>query len=392
MNQELGIPPKEGPLYPKTTPSLRSQSLPREEQLDWLRLIRTPNVGVITFWELLRRYGSAKKALEALPDLTSRGGKPLEPYPEAQAYQELESLTKWGARLISRECSEYPRLLKAIEDAPPLLCIRGRIELLQNPILGIVGARNASLNGRHFATRLAKELGHAGYSIASGLARGIDGAVHEGSLETGTIGVIAGGIDSIYPPENKALYERMYEEGLILAEAPWGTAPQATHFPRRNRIISGISQGIIVIEAAYKSGSLITARNALDQGRDVFAVPGSPLDPRSQGTNKLIQDGCTLIQSSRDVLENLSPVPYESSPPIESSLFEETNIYNGSNLDDIRKKIQEFLDPTPVSIDELVRSCHNCPQGVWHVLLELELTGQIIRHPGNKVSKIIQAE
>ena len=263
--------------------------LPDNERLDRLRLIRSENVGPITFRSLLRRFGSARAAIEALPDLARRGGRsaPLRVCPFPQAEQELSAADRIGARLMTADDADYPEALAAIYDAPPLLYVLGDIALLRRQAVAIVGARNASANGRRLAQDIARDLGTAGFVVVSGLARGIDHAAHRGSLDSGTIAVVAGGIDIAYPPDNEELQREIGRRGAIVAEMPPGTVPQAKHFPRRNRLISGLSLGVLVVEAALQSGSLITARMALEQGREVLAVPGSPLDPRCHGTNNL---------------------------------------------------------------------------------------------------------
>ena len=263
------------------------QALTDEERVDWLRLIRSENVGPVTFWHLLRYYGSAGAALDALPELSRKGGrkKPVRIQSIAAAETEMGANRKAGARLVAAQEPAYPFRLAETEDAPPVLSVRGDPGLCNAPVVGIVGARNASSNGKRFARTVAQDLGKAGVVVASGLARGIDAAAHAGALETGTVAVVAGGIDVCYPPEHEGLMAEIAARGAILAEQPIGTKPQGRHFPRRNRVISGVSSGVLVVEAAVRSGSLITARLAGEQGRDVFAVPGSPLDPRCKGTN-----------------------------------------------------------------------------------------------------------
>jgi DNA processing protein len=361
------------------------------EKLDWLRLIRSENVGAVTFYHLLRRFGSAAAALEALAGLARSGGrsKPLAPYPKTRAEDELARLAAAGAELLAWGEPDYPPALAALDDAPPLLSCRGRLELLTRHAVAVVGARNASANGRRIARELAADLGRAGFVVASGLARGIDAAAHAGALETGTVAILAGGIDNVYPEENRDLYESIAERGAILAEMPIGTEPQARHFPRRNRLISGISLGIVAVEAAARSGSLITARYALEQGREVFAVPGSPLDPRCRGTNDLIRKGATLTESASDVLDQLQPMvtarPAPSRPrepphelPVKPKAAE--------NLDSARASLVEKLGPSPVAVDELVRQCQLSAAMIATILLELELAGRLERHPGNRVS------
>jgi DNA processing protein len=361
------------------------------ERLDWLRLIRTENVGPVTFYQLLRRFGSAAAALEALPGLATRGGRRLKLTicPRGAAERELSDLDKSGVALVAWGEPDYPAALAALDDAPPLLSVRGRRALLQRPAIAVVGARNASANGRRIARELASELGRHGFIVASGLARGIDAAAHLGSLPTGTVAVLGGGVDIIYPEENRELYEAIAENGAIIAEPPLGTVPQARHFPRRNRIISGLSLGVVVVEAAARSGSLITARFALDQGREVFAVPGSPLDPRCRGTNDLIRNGATLTETAEDVLQQFpgSLISGPARPAEPASEAVPLALPDGRETPESgRSEIVERLGPTPVAVDELVRQCQLSPSMVVTVLLELELAGRLERHPGNQVS------
>ncbi len=363
-------------------------SLSEEERLDWLCLIRTENVGPITFYELLKRYETAKAALEALPDLSRRGGRrsPLAIFPRHRAEDELKRHRAFGADLIAWCEDAYPPLLKEVSDATPLLSMKGDPRFLKKPCLGIVGARNASLNGRKFAEKLSRELSESGYVIVSGLARGIDTHGHLGALDGGTVAVIAGGIDHVYPQENRMLFQEIVERGLLIAESPFGTVPQASYFPRRNRLISGMSLGVIIVEAALQSGSLVTARYALEQGREVFAVPGSPLDPRCHGTNKLIREGATLIERASHVLEGLEK-PYRSdSSKVPEALSENLSPPDDQEMGRIQKTLLECLSFSPIPLDELLRECH-CPLSYLSlVLLELELAGKITRHPGNQVS------
>jgi DNA processing protein len=363
-----------------------------EERLDWLRLIRTEQVGRVTFFQLLQRFGSASAALEALPALARRGGRDrgIVLFPRAQAQREIAEIDRLGGRLVAWGEALYPKALATLDDAPPLLTVLGRAELLQRPAVAVVGARNASASGRRFARDLAAELGRGGLVVVSGMARGIDAAAHEGALAagTGTAAVVAGGADVVYPAENEGLYRRIVEEGVVVAELPVGTEPQARHFPRRNRIISGASLGTVVVEAALRSGSLITARFALEQGREVFAVPGSPLDPRCRGANDLIRQGATLTESATDVIEHLRgaagaflaerAAPRFTAPaPVPPS---------DSEVGTARAQVVELLGPTPVAVDELVRQCQLSAAVVATVLLELELAGRLERHPGNRVS------
>ena len=372
--------------------SVPKKNLTEAERLDWIRLFRTENVGPITFFDLISTYGSAKVAIEKIPSLSIRGGakKPLKVPSVDTAHQEVEKIRKKGGEIIALVEENYPDILTTLPDAPPLLSVLGNKKCFQQKTLGIVGARNASLNGRRFAESLAKSLGEEGFVIASGFARGIDREAHIGSLKTGTIAVLAGGIDIIYPKENADLYQKILDhDGLIIAEMPFSLIPQARHFPRRNRLISGLSQGVIVIEAALHSGSLITARTAAEQGRDVFSVPGFPLDPRAQGSNRLIKDGAILVQTAQDVLDAYthklllrvedSSVPYQHA---QMPAFSETE------LDKVRIQVIECLSPTPTPVDEIIRQCQIGGPAILVVLLELELAGRIQRHAGNQVSLV----
>jgi DNA processing protein len=369
---------------------LSSRPLNPSERLDWLRLIRSENVGPVTFYQLLGRFGSAAAALEALPEIAQRGGRqrPKAICSKAAAEQELAALARAGGRLLAWGEPDYPAALAAIDDAPPLVSARGRIELLGRQGVAVVGARNASANGRRFARDIALQFGQHGLLVVSGLARGIDAAAHEGALPTGTVAVLAGGVDVAYPEENRALHDAIGERGVLLAEMPVGTQPQARHFPRRNRIISGASLGVLVVEAALRSGSLITARFALDQGREVFAVPGSPLDPRCRGTNDLIRRGGTLTESAEDVVAQLephlaAPLGERRNRPFEAAAVDGPG---ESELGSARHRVLEHLSPASLAVDELVRQCQLSPAIVLPILLELELAGRLERQPGNQVS------
>ncbi|MEI6560089.1 MAG: DNA-processing protein DprA [Rhodospirillaceae bacterium] len=367
------------------------------ERLDWLRLIRTENVGPVTFFRLLEQCGSAARALQLLPEMARRGGrsKPLRITSKAEAEREIAATARLGARLLAACEPDYPAALAAIDDAPPLISLLGHGHLLSQGAVAVVGARNASLNGRRFAQQLARDLATAGLVVVSGLARGIDTAAHQGALPGGTVAVLAGGVDVIYPEENEPLYRRLKAEGALIAECPVATQPQARHFPRRNRLISGLSLGVVVVEAAAKSGSLITARFALDQGREVLAVPGSPLDPRSEGPNALIRQGATLVQSAADILEALAGL---ARPPLAERLQGDlflapppalvTPPADETELARARTLVLESLGPTPVPVDELIRGCQLSPPIVHTVVLELELAGRVERRPGNQVNLI----
>ena len=352
--------------------------------LDRLRLIRTPGIGPIAFRQLLLRFGSASAALDAIPDLARRGGGTVPRLCSVDAAtREIAAVEALGARFLSIGQGLYPRSLAELENAPPLITVRGRLELLERPMVAIVGARNASAAACRFARGLAHELGREGVSVVSGLARGIDSAAHDGSIEMGTIAVIAGGIDVAYPPENAARQEDIATRGLVIAEMPPATEPRARHFPYRNRIIAGLAAGTVVVEAAPRSGSLITARLAGEAGREVMAVPGSPLDPRAQGCNQLIRDGATLIQTAADVIEAVRPTLGQVASP--SAPYDPTPDREEASLD-ARTMIEGLLGPSPVAVDEIVRQSGAAAGTVQLVLLELDLAGRLDRHAGGKVS------
>ena len=367
--------------------------LSEPEKIDRLRLIRTENVGPVTFRRLLERFGSAGDALAALPELACRGGRrgAFGVFSKAAAERELAAYVALGARVVMWGEPVYPASLAAIEDAPPVLALRGHDHLLDRRMVAVVGARNASANGRRFAHRLGAELAAAGLVVVSGLARGIDGAAHQGALEGGTVAVLAGGVDVVFPTEHQALYDAIVERGAVIAEHPPGTVPRARHFPHRNSIISGLALGTVVVEAAPRSGSLVTARLAGEQGREVFAVPGSPLDPRARGTNHLIRQGAVLVESAADVLEVLDslhsrpfaetePPPWDGPTPTQPG---------EAVLDQARDRIMAALGPAPVPVDELVRLCDSTAPVLATVLLEFELAGRLERHPGNQVALVV---
>jgi DNA processing protein len=351
-----------------------------------LRLIRSPSIGPVTFRQLLARFGSAEAALAAVPDLAARGGGRSPNLISASAAEkEIAQVEALGARYLTLGQGLYPRLLAELDNAPPLIMAKGNLTLLERPLVAIVGARNASAAACRFARGLAHDLGDAGAAVVSGLARGIDSAAHDGALATGTIGVVAGGIDIFYPPENEERQRAMMDEGLVLAEMPLGTEPHARHFPYRNRIIAGLSLGTVVVEAAPRSGSLITARLATEAGREVMAVPGSPLDPRAQGCNSLIRDGATLIQSAADVMETLTPLAGRVASP--RARFEPETPSEPGDADDVaRRAVEELLGPSPAPVDEIVRLSGLSSGIVQMVLLELDLAGRLDRHAGGKVS------
>ena len=365
-----------------------SVRLTEEQRVEWLRLIRSDNVGPRTFRDLINHYGGARAALAALPALARRGGSSgTRICSEADAQAELKAAHARGVALVALGEPDYPARLQMIDDAPPLLAVRGNHQVFERPLVAIVGSRNASAAGVKFAERLARELGDAGYGIVSGLARGIDAAAHRASLLTGTIAVLAGGHARIYPAEHEELLDRLVAEGAGVSEMPLNWEPRARDFPRRNRLVSGLAVGVVIVEAARRSGSLITARMAGEQGREVFAVPGSPLDPRAEGTNSLLKQGAIMVTETADVISAIEPIlgrdldlPAREPEPLLPP--------DSEPADDERSRIVGLLGPTPVSIDDLVRMSRTSPAIVRTVLLELELAGRIERHGGAMVSLV----
>ncbi len=353
---------------------------------DWLRLARSERVGPVTFAELLRRYPDARAALAALPELAARGGgkNRLRLADEGMVAQEYDAAQRAGARMLALGSADYPHNLALVEAAPPLLWCLGDPAIARAETVAIVGARNASALSLKFTETLARDLGAKGYTVASGLARGIDAAAHRGALQTGTVAVLAGGVDSLWPPQNAELYDDIRAKGAILSERPMGYQGRAQDFPRRNRLVSGLAQGIVVAEGAERSGSLITARYAGEQGRDVMAVPGSPLDPRAGGCNLLIREGATLVRHAADVLEALSRLPdaphfLESDKgPWDAPMTREDAA--------LRDTVLGLLGPHPVDIDELIRRSGASSGFVSLVLLELDLAGRLHREPGGAVA------
>ncbi len=388
LAQALGaLPANEGGVN-QTKPAVQLTS---EQRLDWLRLIRTPNVGPRTFRTLVNHFGGARAALEALPSLARRGGASGTPQicARADAEREIAAAEELGVALVALGEPDYPPRLQMIDDAPPLVAIRGSTAALALPMVAIVGSRNASGAGMKFTQRIARELGEAGFAVVSGLARAIDAAAHRASLPTGTIAVLAGGQDRVYPAEHLELLDDILPTGAALSEMPMGWEPRGRDFPRRNRLISGLSLGVVIVEAAKRSGSLITARFALEQGREVFAVPGSPLDPRAEGTNGLIKQGATPVTETSDIVSALEPIMERKRmprndrepQPAEGGFFEGTE-----PAPDERTRILALIGPTPVLIDDLVRLSKGSPSAVRMVLLELEIAGRIERHGGGLVS------
>jgi DNA processing protein len=353
-------------------------------RLDRLRLIRSANVGPVSYVQLIQRFGSADAALAAIPQLAARAGSKAPRLADiGDVMREVDAVERLGARHIFLGDADYPALLAEIDTAPPVLIVRGDMALAQRPCVGIVGARNASAVACRFARELGMGLAREGVTVVSGLARGIDTNAHIGALDGSTIGVIASGIDIAYPPENEALQQEVATRGLLIAEQPPGREPLARHFPSRNRIIAGLSVGTVIVEAAPKSGSLITARLANEAGREVMAVPGSPLDPRAQGCNQLIREGATLIQNVADILEAVRPIFGHVRQPGQGY---EAEAFQGDASDVARAEIIGLLSIAPVAVDEIVRQSGHLPAIVQLVLLELELAGRLERHAGGRVS------
>ena len=401
------------------------------QRLDWLRLIRTESVGPQTFRSLINRFGGAAAAIEALPDLAAHRGRKIAIADEDECTRELEGLARIGAALVALGEPDYPPALREIHAPPPLIALRGHRDVLSRPMIAVIGSRNASAAGLAFTERVVRDLAAAGLVIVSGLARGIDARAHVSSLATGNIAVLAGGLDRIYPPQHEGLAQEIIAHGALISEMPLGWEPRGRDFPRRNRIVAGVALGTLVIEAARGSGSLITAKFAAEQGREVFAVPGSPLDPRAEGTNALLRQGATLCTSARDVLDILLPM-IEGGRVSRSDLFDEATaataeplweeldiVYDGgipatlpghefdepsSSVPDLptraprpsrkasaRERIEALLGPSPVPLDDLVRAAGTSVADVRIVLLELELEGRVEQHGGNLVSLTVRA-
>lgn len=393
---------KQADLFEATAPK-GVQKLSEQQRVDWLRLIRSPTIGPITFRDLLNQFGGASAAIKALEG-RNNSSRRFQLCSQEKAMREIEIADKFGAHIVALGEAEYPRWLQAIDAAPPLIYMKGRLDLAQRPSVGIVGSRNASGAGLKFASVLAQNLGDRGIVITSGLARGIDAAAHRAALATGTIAVLGGGLDHVYPAQNEEIYLQIATDGLLISERPLGVIAKAKDFPRRNRIISGISHGTIVVEAAMRSGSLITARFASEQGREVFAVPGHPLDPRATGTNKLIQNGANLITSSDDVLNILSPQlsdqDFTNQSIYQSSGFQELlegslpsgkegrqTIHQFETSDeDLKSRVLELLGPTPIERDTLIRLLKCSAKDLQIILLDLDLEGLIEHHGQQRLS------
>lgn len=371
------------------------RTLSSAERLDWLQLIRTETIGPISFFRLLRKFGAAGAALKALPSLAREAGRkaPITLYDRELAEQELAAADELGARLIAACEPDYPEMLKHIPDRPPLICVKGHPVLFERPAVAIIGARNASAVGRKIARNLAEGVGKEGVVVVSGLARGIDGAAHAAALDSGTIAVVAGGVDVIYPPEHAELTREIAERGMVISERPLGAQPIARDFPRRNRIIAGLARGVVVVEAATRSGTLITARFALDYGRDVFAVPGSPLDPRCQGANRLIRDGAALVETAEDILAALAEQNRGAREGRKDDLFDWSGAdqsegdINPAAAKALRDAVCEALSYTPLHRDEILRAVNAPPGLIADVLLELVLAGEAEEHSGGRFSR-----
>ena len=397
-----------------------------EQRLDWLQLLRTESIGPKTFRRLINLHGGAAAALDAIPGIAAQRGRKIAIASRDDCARELDVLRENGASMLALGETDYPSALRAIDAAPPLISLKGKVEILQRPMVAIIGSRNASAAGLAFTERLARDLAAAGFVIVSGLARGVDARAHRSTLGTGTVAALAGGLDRIYPREHEALAEQVAETGVLMSEMPMGWEPRGRDFPRRNRIVSGLSLGTVVIEAARNSGSLITARFAAEQGREVFAVPGSPLDPRAEGTNALLREGATLCTRAQDVIEALLPIigkdfgppdlMREQPVPPREPMWDEweaddeasvPSVDQSLELDeppqkhfavsparvagpDIRAHVVELMGPSPVSVDDLVRAADLSVAEVQGTLLDLELQGCLERHPGGMVS-LIQA-
>lgn len=367
-----------------------------EDRIDWLRLSRSENVGPVAFRRLLGRFGSASAALAALPDLARSGGlrRAIAVAPRAAAEAELAALDRLGGRLLALPDADYPAPLREISDAPPVLCALGRGELLRRDAVAIVGARNASVHGGRFAQRLAADLAASGLVVVSGFARGIDAAAHAGAGAANTVAVMAGGADVIYPRENRKLWDAIRADGCIVSEMPPGTEPQARHFPRRNRIVSGLARGVVVVEATPRSGSLITARLAGEQGREVMAVPGFPADPRSGGTNALIKDGATLVETAEDVIAAIAPqrIPVQGSLPgfadADAAFIPTRLASTPDSAAERRERLLESLTSAPLPVDVALRECQLSAAEGAIALLELELAGRIERLAGQMIARI----
>lgn len=373
--------------HPSTHPPLPPTS--EDERLSWLRLLRSRRVGITTFYRMLHENGTASAALEALPEVAAEAGvRDYEVWSLNAAEVELHDGQKAGARLVAIGTPDYPQALLDVADPPPLLWITGKAEALQRPMVGVVGARNASSLGLRMVRNIARDLSAEGYVVVSGLARGIDAAAHQAALEQGTVAVMAGGVDVLYPAETADIGRNMVKTGARVSEMPIGMSPQARHFPRRNRLISGLAQALVVIEAAAKSGSLITARTALDQGREVLAVPGHPFDARASGSNMLIRDGAVLVRSAEDVIEALSrPAPPVADP--ELPLAPPPDKRNLRDTAALHGQILDRLGPSPLAEDQLIRDLNKAAHLVTPAITQLEMEGRVQRQAGGLLARVV---
>lgn len=367
---------------------MKRRTLTGGERIDWLRLSRTRGIGPITFFHLLERYGAAADVLNDLPALAKKAGGKVEikAPPADDIKREIDATQKIGAMHLTACEPEYSACLAAIDAPPPVIAVRGRRDLLNQPSIAMVGARDASAAGRRMARELARDLGQAGYVVVSGMARGVDGEAHAAALETGTVACIAGGIDQVYPPQHDQLYALLAERGCLVSESPFGYVAQARDFPKRNRVISGLSLGTIVVEAAERSGSLITARFALEQGREVMAVPGSPLDPRCRGANRLIKQGAALIEGVDDVMQAMQGI---SAPSFDEPFADRFDARDADVPPALLRAVREALSPTPVRVEEIARAVDAPHRLVLAALAELELAGQAVTHVGGTASRAV---
>ncbi|MEM6411824.1 MAG: DNA-processing protein DprA [Pseudomonadota bacterium] len=358
------------------------------ERFHWLRLARTPNVGPVTFAQLLARFGTAEKSIEALPELARRAGRkrPLTAPDKRTIEAEIKATEKYGAHIIAACEPNFPKLLSSLDPPPPVLTVLGRTDILNERSIAMVGARNASAAGRKIARDMSAFLGKQGFIVVSGLARGIDGEAHAAALPTGTAAVLGGGVDHVYPPQHDRLYAAIAADGAIVSESPLGHRATAKDFPRRNRLITGLALGTVVIEAAERSGSLISARTAGEQGREVMAVPGSPLDPRAAGTNRLIQQGAALVRSGEDVLDVINSLGQTRLEMAPGPLFENQSEDGASLPPDQVSAVREALSPNPMSIDEIARAAGVGAARCAAILMELELAGHATTLPGGLAS------
>lgn len=364
-----------------------------QEFINWIRLIRSENIGPITFHSLIQMFGSATNAIEAIPDMAKYGGRQrkIKIASSEQIEQEIDETHKYGAEFLCSYDKSYPSILRNIDDHPPVLIIRGQKNILDKTSIAIVGSRNSSLNGCNFAKKLASDLGEKNFVVTSGLAKGIDSAAHQATLKTGTIAVIASGINYIYPVENVKLAQEIMENGLIITELPIHTAPKPQYFPQRNRVISGLSKAVAIIEATLASGSLITARMAIEQNRDLFAVPGFPTDPRYLGTNELIKNGAYMLTSSDDIIQNMSNILLFSETNKEQKFVREM-VFQDQELIEARGAVKNLLTNVPTNIEQIAIYLNMPIALIMMVSLELELAGKIKREKGNNIFLLYDSE